>query len=369
MRQRRRRCRSRRCGRDGCGRAQGVAPQHAVGAEVGGEGELAPAPWACRRARRALADAARRRRRSAVRVDGGRSRWARLVPALRPRTACDGGEDPAVARCSGTGCRRSPRASPARSARGCGRAGRDRHDQPGGAEAALHGARVDEGLLHVGELAVAGRRPSTVVISRSTAPAAEHQAGARPARRRAGPSTSRTRPARRRSWRRAGRAARAARRAGSRPSQASSTSCSVPLTREADAARSAAHTSRGPGTLSRARRGEHADGVAAVVGGGPVVVDRAGGGRRPARRIVDGAARSATGPPAGPSRCSAAIHASASGRPQRHRADRAEPDPHACARPGRRRSAAEHDRDHHRVAGADLEELLRAVEHRHRTPA
>ena len=50
-------------------------------------------------------------------------------------------------------------------------------DQAGRAEAALHGARVDERLLHGVQLLV-GPRPSTVVISRPCAWPAGDEAGA-----------------------------------------------------------------------------------------------------------------------------------------------------------------------------------------------
>ena len=52
------------------------------------------------------------------------------------------------------------------------------------------------------------------------------------------------------------------------------------------------------------------------------------------------------------------------GRAQRHGADRAEAAAHACGRRGRP-PARRGDRDHHGVAGADLQELLRAAQLRH----
>ena len=98
--------------------AQRLAPDHAVHVQVGGERELAPDLRRRVRAQHALAEA----RRPATAGEGGRQarrghRHAPAGPGGTPRRC-------ARSRCSGTGCPRSPRASPARSPRDCGRAGR-----------------------------------------------------------------------------------------------------------------------------------------------------------------------------------------------------------------------------------------------------
>ena len=104
--------------RGGVRAAEGLAPGHAVDVEVGGERELAPDLGRRVGTQQALAEA----RRTAPAGEGGRHARRGHVhappePGGTPRRC-------GRSRCSGTGCPRSPRASPARSLRGCGRAGR-----------------------------------------------------------------------------------------------------------------------------------------------------------------------------------------------------------------------------------------------------
>ena len=103
--------------------------------------------------------------------------------------------------CSGRGCRTAPRGSRPRSGWGAGEEVGGRDHEPGRAEPALHGPRLDERRLH-GMSPSPSASPSTVTISCPSACAAstrhEHTSC-----RRAAPSTTRTPPARTRSSSRA----------------------------------------------------------------------------------------------------------------------------------------------------------------------
>ena len=150
--------------------AQRLAPQHAVHPQVGGERELVPWVFAGASGRNTLSPTPGARRLR-VKVDG------RLGAGMDPLPPVLGGTQrrSGRSRCSGTDCRRSPRASPARWPRTL-RSSRSwmRDDHAGDAEAALHGSLLDECPLDVGQLALRAR-PSTVRMSLPTASAARTQ--------------------------------------------------------------------------------------------------------------------------------------------------------------------------------------------------
>ena len=128
--------------------AQRVAPEHPGGVEVARVGELA----------RHLRDGVDARRRSRRR---GRARSLRdAVCSSAPRPPGGRRRRSSRSRCSGRGC--PERASRISSSLGSGAAGEQvgrRDDQARRAEAALHGARLGERLLHGVEPSVAGERP------------------------------------------------------------------------------------------------------------------------------------------------------------------------------------------------------------------
>ena len=74
-------------------------------------------------------------------------------------------EDLLRSRCSGRGCRRAPRGSRRRSGPAAAEEIDCRDDEPGRAEAALHGAGLDERLLHRDASCPSPASPSTVTIS------------------------------------------------------------------------------------------------------------------------------------------------------------------------------------------------------------
>ena len=128
----------------------GVAPEHPGGEEVGRVGELARRSSASRRRRvDEVADPADLQRPARIRRRGHRSR----------RRRPDRLEDLRVAGAAAEVARRAPRGSRPRSGRGRGGQVGCRHHEPGRAEAALDGARVDERLLHGMDLAAAPRAP------------------------------------------------------------------------------------------------------------------------------------------------------------------------------------------------------------------
>ena len=163
------------------------------------------------------------------------------------------------------------------------------------------------------------------------------------------PSTTRTRPARTRPSR-PGRPSRS-RSTYSRLSpspRVADVVVSSPLTREPVVLAHAAATRRS------ARAAMHLDGVPAVGGGRPVVVDRPDLGRRRAGRTRSGSALDAAvglGPLLRVTRA------------DDRRPDRARRRPLSGSVIDDEREAR--DRDHHRVAHADLQELLRALRQRH----
>ena len=200
-----RRCRSTRSARTdaGCARSRPTACRRPAGRT---SRRSRRAPWA---RRPGAARCRRRSRRTARRVSRGFMRR----PAARLHRVDDLGVAGAAADVAGERLADLglARAAALRRSRSCVATTR-----PGRAEAALHGARLDECLLHrVQPLAGAealDRHDLAAVRPGRRAPGTR-----RPARRRGTPSTSRTRPARTRSSSPAGRAGRAARRAGSRP--------------------------------------------------------------------------------------------------------------------------------------------------------
>ena len=260
--------------------------------------------------------------------------------------------------CSGRGCRPAPRGSRRRSGAGCAASRScDGDDQPGRAEAALHGAGLDERLLDRVQLAARGARPSTVTTSRPSAWRGEHQARAHEL----AVEVDRARAAL--ALLAGVLRARQAEPLAQHVQQALALPDAVGLARLAvDRAASSLMRSSSVQAQAAACGGQHAQRVAAVGGGAADVVDRA---RRRARR----ARRSASTPASGSApRGSQAVLSRArrrrTPRPRARGAASAPAEPmHVPTRRARRSSASAKraDRDHHRVARADLRELLRPV--------
>ena len=172
-RERGRRCRSSGCGPTGAASAAS-GPTTCPRPRGRRRTRTRPGPWGPRRAgsRCSPMPAAVRAGRRVVVADVMTSSPPALGGACctASRTAC---EDPAVAGAAAEVARRSPRGLRARRAR-ASRSSRSctAMTRPGRAEAALHGAGLDERLLHVGERARRRRWPSTVVTSASSSVAA-----------------------------------------------------------------------------------------------------------------------------------------------------------------------------------------------------
>ena len=314
-----------------------------------------PAPWGRRRGGRRsspMPPGATSRSLPVACVGHGSSsvtRRPRSRTAVRPPRGCG------RSRCSGTGCPTAPRGSRARSGVGL-RSSRSctAIDQAGRAEPALHRALVDERLLHVGErAALGGEALDGDDLGCPTADAASTRHAHTSALVDAAPSTTRTRPARTRPSRRAARAARAARRAGSRRSRRRAPRGRSPLTVQRVAlAHAAAHSLQQRASPSRRRRG---GGTRRSSGG------RRSGGPRPRRGAPNSSATARRAAPVGLRRPATLT------RRARMMRRPTEPSPtrDRARRRGRPPARPMRDRDHHRVAHPDLEELLRAAEHGH----
>ena len=146
----------------GCGERTHVAPEHAFGVHVGGEGELAADFGYAVGPRGALTEP-----RHGRMSEGGSHASAALLERLElPRGS-------GRSRCTGTGCPRPPRGPPARWGRGCARAGRARSRRSPGCKSRT--ARRLRRRTRPGcprDRSLRRERPSTVTMSAPTAPAA-----------------------------------------------------------------------------------------------------------------------------------------------------------------------------------------------------